>query len=174
MSISISDGQNIRKVSLSINKKRFFHLFPKVPLRCLLFSVGVPKFPRSKLCKFNVGPWSCAKQFLCRRARLVAPVNPASKFIRWYFESICWYNYKLKRLVLDQCVVLIWKIVILKNYSVVKMLLEKMQATDPMIFFQNSCTWKTTSLVWILSFETKWLVMYSYIFMFITIFSSAY
>ena len=104
MSISISDGQNIRKVSLSLNKKRFFHLFPKVPLRCLLFSVGVPKFPRSKLCKFNVGPWSCAKQFLCRRARLVAPVNPASKFIRWYFESICWFNYKLKRLVLDQCV----------------------------------------------------------------------
>ena len=158
MSISISDVQNIRKVSL------------------LLFSVGPPKFPRSKFCKFNVGRAHGHKI----KKRTCAPSNSCADARAWSRPWILLLNSyagilkapKTSGFGSIRCVDL--KNCEIKNYSVVKMLLEKMQATGPMIFFWNSCTWKTTSLVWILSFETTWLVMYSYIIMFITIFSSAY
>ena len=166
MSISISDGQNIRKVSLSINKKRFFHLFPKVPLRCLLFSVGPPNFRAQNFASLmwaharahghKIKKRTCALSKSCADARAWSrSVNPASKFIRWYFESICWFNYNLKRLVLDQCIDL-------KNCYIQKLFNSQDAFGEFASYGSHDLFLKLLHLknyeltvVWILSFETK-------------------
>ena len=138
MSISISDGRYIRKVSYSVNKKRFFHLFSELPLRCLLFSSGPPNFWAQNFAGLmwsyarahghKIKKRTCALSNSCADARAWSrSVNPASKFIRWYFESTTSGFRSIRCVDLKNCEI--------KNYSVVKMLLEKMQATGPMIFF---------------------------------------